>query len=240
MTMVDQFASSFHHFDASHITVLVLTVAVPLVLAGLSRRMGSATFTRGVCIAVAAVLVVNFVGYAIYVHWVAPIAGVTWLPMQLCDWALVATVAALLRPGLRWFELAYFWGFAGTLQAIITPNLEVGFPNLRFLSFFVMHSGIVVAVLFMIFALGLRPHLSSLWRVWLWSQLYLATALTVNAMTGANYGFLSHKPTRASLLDFLSDQPVLYVFQLELLAILFYAILYLPFALKDWRARSVV
>ena len=52
------------------------------------------------------------------------------LPMQLCDWAMFAVIAALvtLRRGV--YEVAYFWGLAGTLQAILTPNLQSGFPEL--------------------------------------------------------------------------------------------------------------
>lgn len=229
---------SFHHFDASHNAALVLTVALPLALAWIVRRKRSEALSRGVCLSLAAVLTINFLGYPIYLRFFPSEAGGHWLPMQLCDWALVATVVALLRRTVRWFELAYFWGLAATLQAIVTPNLDVGFPSVRFISFFVAHCGIVVSVLFLLLAFGLRPRAWSLVRVWLWSQLFLGSALIANALTGANYGFLSHKPTRASLLDFLSDQPVVYVIQLELLAILFFALLYLPFALKDWHSGT--
>ncbi len=232
-------AASFRHFDASHIAVLMLTVVLPLALAWLARRKRSDSFSQRIAIALAAVLTVNFLGYPIYLLFFPTESAGHWLPMQLCDWALVATVVALLRRSLRWFELAYFWGLAATLQAIVTPNLDVGFPSVRFISFFVAHCGIVISVLYLFLTFGLRPHPWSLVRVWLWSQLYLASALVANALTGANYGFLSHKPARASLLDFLSDQPVVYVLQLEFLAILFYALLYLPFALKDWSARAV-
>ncbi len=229
---------AFRHFDASHITVLLLTVLLPLALAWLSRRRRSNNFSQGISVALAALLTINFIGYPIYQLFFPTEAEGHWLPMQLCDWALVATVVALLRRSVRWFELAYFWGLAATLQAIVTPNLDVGFPSVRFVTFFVAHCGIVISVVYMILAFGLRPHPSSLVRVWLWSQLYLVSALLVNALTGANYGFLSHKPARASMLDFLSDQPAIYILQLEMLAIFFYALLYLPFLLKDWSSRA--
>ena len=31
-------------------------------------------------------------------------------------------IVALWTGNRRWLEIAYFWGIAGTLQAIITPN----------------------------------------------------------------------------------------------------------------------
>ena len=231
-------ANGFLHFDASHVTVLVLTVTLPVALAAIARRSQSKSVGKGIAIALAAVLTINFLGYPLYLLFFPANADGHWLPMQLCDWALVATVVALHRRTLRWFELAYFWGLAATLQAIVTPNLDVGFPSVRFITFFVAHCGIVISVFFLMLAYGLRPHAFSLVRVWLWSQLYLGAALLANALTGANYGFLSHKPARASILDFLSDQPVIYVLQLELLAILFFTLLYLPFALRDWRSKS--
>ena len=42
-------------------------------------------------------------------------------------------------------ELTYFWGLAGTLQAIVTPDLSAGFPQLEFFMFVVGHLGIVIA-----------------------------------------------------------------------------------------------
>jgi len=51
------------------------------------------------------------------------------MPMQLCDWAMFAVIAALVTRRRGVYELAYFWGLAGTLQAILTPNLRDGFPS---------------------------------------------------------------------------------------------------------------
>src|SRR5882757_3716688 len=97
-------AASFRHFDPSHVTVLVLTVAVPVALAGITRRTRSAALSHAISIALASLLTVNFLGYPIYLSFFPAEAGGHWLPMQLCDWALVATVVALLRRTIRWFE----------------------------------------------------------------------------------------------------------------------------------------
>jgi hypothetical integral membrane protein (TIGR02206 family) len=155
------------------------------------------------------------------------------LPMQLCDWAMLAVMAALvtLRRGV--YEVAYFWGLAGTLQAILTPNLQVGFPSPRFIDFFVGHCGIVVAVLYLTAVEGLRPRPASITRAMLWSEAYFAAALLANWITGANYGFLTHRPMGRSLLDYLSDNHALYLLELQLLALAFYLALYAPFWLRD-------
>jgi hypothetical integral membrane protein (TIGR02206 family) len=154
-------------------------------------------------------------------------------PMQLCDWAMFATIAALvtLRNGV--FEVAYFWGLAGTFQAILTPNLREGFPSLWFFSFFVAHSGIVVGVLYLTGVEGMRPRGWSIVRAILWSEVYLGVALLVNDVTQANYGFLSHRPFGKSLLDYLSGNHWAYIGEMNLLAVLFYLVLYLPWWIWD-------
>ena len=48
-----------------------------------------------------------------------------------------------------------------------------------------------------------------------------------------NYGFLLHKPVVASLLDLLPDNRLLYILGLEGLALLFFGLLYAPFAIAD-------
>jgi uncharacterized membrane protein YwaF len=67
----------------------------------------------------------------------------------------------------------------------------------------------------------------------LWSEVYFVAALLVNQWTGANYGFLSHRPFGKSLLDYLSDNHGLYLLEINLLALAFYLVLYLPFWVRD-------
>jgi hypothetical integral membrane protein (TIGR02206 family) len=160
----------------------------------------------------------------------------TWqkaLPFQLCDWAMVVIVVSLLTGRERWLEVAYFWGIGGTLQAILTPDLKYAFPDVHFLTFFIAHSGIVVAIAFMMIVKKYRPHWFSIIRVFAWSELYFVVAITVDLLTGENYGYLLHKPASASLLDVLSSERVVYILQMHLLALVFYVVLYLPFAAYD-------
>ncbi len=52
-------------------------------------------------------------------------------------------------------------------------------------------------------------------------------------VTGVNYGFLLHKPEAFSILSYLADWRPLYIAQLNLLALAFFALLYAPFAIMD-------
>jgi hypothetical integral membrane protein (TIGR02206 family) len=155
------------------------------------------------------------------------------LPMQLCDWALFAICAALW---FRWrgcFEVAYFWGLAGTFQALLTPAIPIDLHWFRKFGFFYSHAGIVVGILHLLATPRWRPTPRSLIHVVVASEVFLAAALITNALTGGNYGFLSHKPPTASMLDLFSDDPVLYVLQINLTAFVFFAVLYLPWLIID-------
>lgn len=230
-------APAFHSFDHAHLAVMALTIAVPMACALAVRTMRSERLLTALCRLFAAMLVLSYLAHYIRLWHDDELTLIRPLPVQLCDWALFATVGALLTRRLRWFELAYFWGLGGTLQGILTPNLASGFPSAIFLIYFLIHCGIVAALLFLLLATPLRPQSASLLRVTAWSEFYLATALLVNGLTGANFGFLSHKPAGRTLLSALSDHAWLYVLEINLLAFALFAILYLPFFLRDLIAR---
>jgi hypothetical integral membrane protein (TIGR02206 family) len=230
-------AHAFRPFGLAHLVVIALTISLPFVLAAFVRKSRWPRSERIVARLFALLLLLNYVGFEIYL---AATEGLAWqkaLPFQLCDWAMMAIIVALLTGRDRWLEVAYFWGIGGTLQAIITPDLKYAFPHIRFMTFFIAHSGIVVAIAFMMIVKKFRPHWISILRVFAWSELYFVVTITVDLLTGENYGYLLHKPTAASLLDALSTERVLYILQMHLLALIFYFVLYVPFALYDLATR---
>lgn len=217
------------------IAFLIFTFAGPLLLWILSRHLDSVRFSKGICWFLALAMLSAKIGTTIAVWREGNLTADYALPMHLCDWALVATVFALT---LRWqlcFELAYFWGLAGTAQALITPALDS--PDFwRIFAFFTVHSGIPASVLWLIFDFKLRPQRGAILRVALCSQLYIAAALAVNAATGGNYGFLSGPPERVrSMLDLFSHTRWLYVLEIDLTGLFFFFLLGLPWQIARWK-----
>src|SRR5205814_1621800 len=85
-----------------------------------------------------------------------------------------------------------------------------------------------------------RPYPMSIVRVWLWSEFYFVDTLAVDKLTGFNYGFLLHKPEAFSILSFLSDSWPLYLLQMHAVALLFFLVLYAPFAVFDATKRGLI
>jgi len=223
----------FHAFGIAHLTVIFLTIASPFLLAALVRRTKSRKLERSIVIALSSLLVLNYVAYMLLVGRFGAVSWQQVLPLQLCDWGMVVVIVAMLSGNQRWFEVAYFWGLGGTLQAVLTPNLPYGFPDFRFFSFFISHCGIITGVVFLMLVHKYRPYPMAIVRVFAWTEFYFVITMIADAYTGYNYGFLLHKPEAFSILSFLSDWRLLYLVQMHGVALLFFCVLYAPFAVVD-------
>jgi hypothetical integral membrane protein (TIGR02206 family) len=228
----------FQVYGAEHLTAIALTFVLPFVLAAIARRAHSRAIERGIAWGFAALLIGNYFVYLLFIRGIGEIGLDQMLPMQMCDWAMAVIIVTLLTANQRWFEVAYFWGIGGTLQAVLTPNLRYGFPDMRFISFFVAHCGIIIGVGYLMLTRRLRPYPLSIVRVFLWSEVYFVVGLIVDGVTGVNYGFLLHKPEAFSLLSYLSDSRPIYLLQMHLMALVFFCVLYTPFAINDVLRRA--
>lgn len=156
------------------------------------------------------------------------------LPLELCTITLLlSTLMLWIRK--RWlYEFLWFAGIGGALQAFLTPNLAYGFPHFRFFQFFIAHSAIILAPLYMTWVEGYRPTWKSIGKTMvLLNVLALAVGL-LNAAVGANYMFLLRKPDTPSVLDWLGPYP-LYLLAEEGIALFLFVIMYgLFFALGDY------
>lgn len=221
-------------FGSSHVTAMALTVLSPLLLSLFTRaNAGSERIAR---LGLAMLLAVNWIA------WMTLLYARHWLnigneiPLNLCDWATVATILALVRPTQQTYELAYFWALCGTLQALVTPDCVYDFPDAQFTLFFVYHGGIIAAVIWLTVGMRMRPYLISVVRVTGWTLLYGAVAGTADWLLGTNYGFLREKPDHTTLLSYMSPWPW-YLPELLLAGVLFMLFWYMPFAVADLRAR---
>ncbi len=220
----------FPLFGVVHAVILTITIVTPLLLAAVARR--SRWAARGIGPALAGILIVQkLVGLALAVADPA-LRAADCLPMHLCDWAAFAVIFALLWHGPLAFELAWFWGLAGTFQGILTPDLRTGWTDLRTWLFFVSHCGIVAGAIYLALGLRLRPRPGAILRVFAWSQVYLLACGLTNLLCATNYGYVCAKPLSASLLDRLGSWPW-YLLSLEALALIFFLILQIPFWIKE-------
>ncbi len=140
----------------------------------------------------------------------------------------------LLTKNYAIFELAYFLGIGGAIQAVITPESGIyGLPHFRAVQTLAGHGAIVLAGLYMTWVEGFRPTCGSFKKVFLWTNIYMVIMFFVNQAIGSNYLFVAYKPNFPTLLDLLAPWPW-YILELEVIGLAVCLILYLPFAIKDW------
>ncbi|HYF37267.1 MAG TPA: TIGR02206 family membrane protein [Prosthecobacter sp.] len=221
--------STFQTFGTSHLVTLGACVAV-LVTLGILRRLkvGAAIWLERTL----GTVLFTLWPLATLAHWRA--GTLDWengLPLHFCDLAGIAGGLALWTRKQLPCEIVYFFGLAGTLQGLLTPNLEVDFPDGRFLVFFLLHGGVVVTALHVVTAMKHAPRPGAVWRMMALTLGYAVLVTPFNLALGTNFGFLVKKPARDSLMNHLGAWPW-YIGSLILLALVFYTILYLPFLIR--------
>ncbi len=131
------------------------------------------------------------------------------LPLSLCDVAFLLCVLCFFRPQPWALVMVVYWGLAGTLQALITPDLLQGFPSKEYFLFFVGHAIIVIGVFFLI---GKNRHLElggfkRAGQAFLGLLVYTLSVGLMNLVFDWNYGYLRSKPDGASVLDMMGPWP---------------------------------
>ena len=148
------------------------------------------------------------------------------LPLSLCDLAFLLCLVCFVRPNDLMLTLVAYWGLAGTLQAMITPDVLQGFPSKEFLLFFVGHSVIVVCLFFLV-GKNRPSRLTGIYGVGVafgGLLVYTAVVGAADALFGWNYGYLRAKPAGASVLDQMGPWPVYIGAGLVVALVLFFAV----------------
>lgn len=233
-------SGQFQPYGLPHLTAIVITTLVCVALVMIPRRFPSPKINRALAVLIAAELLI--VEFAFYVGAVRLIGWDDFvryaLPLHFCGMSIYLTAAALLSRSQWIYELAYFWGLAGALPAILLPALLEPFPSGLFFYFFLAHGGILAGVVFATFGLGLRPR----WRgVWISFLITLGFALLVGALNfilESNYMFLREKPAGLSEVAFFLDWPWYIAFYTPV-TLLVMLLLWLPFGLMEKRRRNL-
>jgi hypothetical integral membrane protein (TIGR02206 family) len=159
------------------------------------------------------------------------------LPLQLCDVAIFIAAAALWTRNQMLVEVTYFWGIAGTLQALLTPDLPQHFPSYPYWQYYIAHGGVVSAALMLVIGMRIHPRRWAVARVAAITLAYAAFVFVVDVVTLSDYMYLRAKPSSATLLDVLGPWPV-YILSASLLAIALFAILDAPFWITGAPGRN--
>jgi hypothetical integral membrane protein (TIGR02206 family) len=214
--------------STEHVGAVVATAAAAAAAAPAARRWPAGA-SRGLAVVIAATYLVEHAWF---------VARGTWsldfnLPLHLTDVVTVVSLLALWTAWPLFVELTWFWALTASLQAVLTPELGADFPELIYWTFFITHSGAVVAAVLLVVGRGIAPRRGAVGRAFGATLVVAAAAGTANLLTGGNYMWLRGKPDTASLLDVMGPWPW-YIVSAAALALALFTLLDAPFR----RARA--
>ncbi len=228
--------SSFDLYGTGHLIALGLVVLFCLSFLYF-KNVWNEQHKKQFRYAVAFILFINEIAWHIWAAYWGIWSIKTMLPLHMCSVIVWLTIYMLITNNHAIYEVAYFLGIGGALQALLTPEAGIyGFPHFRAFNTFIAHGLLVIAPIYMTIIEGFRPTLQSFKRVFIWTNLYMIPVFFLNLAIDSNYLFIAHKPDFPTLLDLLAPWPW-YILQLEFIGFAILFILYLPFLIKDLRLK---
>lgn len=229
--------AAFELFGGGHLIALAIIAGINLSFI-FWRKTATEAQRKWFRYALAAILLIDEAAWHAWNAAVGQWTIQTMLPLHLCSVFVFLSAYMLLTKNYRVYEFAYFLGIGGATQALLTPDAgQYGFPHFRAFQVMISHGSIITAAVYMTLLEGFRPTWKSLGKTILWGNAYMLVVGIINALLGSNYLFIARKPDTASLLDVLGPWPW-YLLSLQAIGLVIFILLYLPFAIQDWRRKS--
>lgn len=164
------------------------------------------------------------------------------LPISVCGWAIIFCSYMVIGKSQTLFDISYFWLFAGSIFALITPAVitYTGPTRFRYYQFWAEHTLGYIAIFYMIYVHKMRPTFKSMAKSYGALMVLTAIAYYANQLIGpgANYLYMAKPESTPSILDILPPNFALrFLIMLIAITSLFF-VAYLPWYLKDKKAKN--
>ena len=164
------------------------------------------------------------------------------LPITVCGWSIVFCSYMVVGKSQSLFDISYFWVFAGTIFALITPTVitYTGPTRYRFYQFWLEHTMGYISIFDMIFVHKMRPTIKSAIK----SYSVLATLAVVAYSAkrilgpGANYLFMARPEDTPSILDILPPIFAVRILIMAAAVTTLFVVAYIPWYVIDKKAKE--
>jgi hypothetical integral membrane protein (TIGR02206 family) len=203
----------FSYFTVAHFVPIIIMLVAIYLLYKFGDKLKDWKHEENFRIAFAILILLSDMTYFWHKIYLGDIGGfadtpnvANHLPITVCGWAAMMSGYMLMTKKKGFFEVAYFFVLAGSINALITPAviMDNGPTHFRYYQFWIEHTSIFIAVFYMIFVFGYKIQLKSMFKSFAVLIVLGILAVIVNAnVPGANYLFLSTTEAGESVLDFL-------------------------------------
>ena len=164
------------------------------------------------------------------------------LPITVCGWGLIFCSYLVVTKSQSLFDISYFWLFAGTIFALITPTVitYTGPTRYRYYQFWIEHGAGYIAIFYMIFVHKMRPNYKSIVKSYSLFAVLAAIAYAANRIIGpgANYLYMARPEDTPSILDILPPNFAIRLLIMIAAVSALFALAYLPWYLIDRKAKA--
>ena len=233
----------FTNFSLAHILPIILMIGVILLIFKFRDRIRDHKHEGRIRLALAFALIITEMSYFWRLVGVPALDAnpIDHLPITVCGWCVIFCSYMLASKSQSLFDIAYFWLFAGTIFALITPTVitNTGPTRFRYYQFWLEHTLGYIAIFYMIFVQKFRPTVRSAVRSYATLTVLAIIAYIANTVLGpgANYLFMAKPESTPSILDVLPPNFGLRLLIMAAAVSTMFFLSYLPWLIKDIRSK---
>lgn len=233
----------FRNFSLAHFVPILLMIGLILLTYRYRDRLRAFKYEQHIRYVIAFVMIISEMSY----YW--RLVGIPslgpnpadHLPITVCGWGIIFGSYMVIGKSQRLFDIVYFWLFAGTIFALITPTVisYTGPTRFRYYQFWFEHTMGYIATFYMIFVHKMRPTFRSLARSYALLVILAGVAYISNRLIGpgANYLFMARPEDTPSILDILPSNFALRLLIMGAAVTALFLIAYLPWFLMDRKKK---
>ena len=236
-------SEEFQNFSIAHFLPILLTFTAILLIFRFRERLADSKFDKNFRYVLAFALIISEMSYFWRLVGVPSLQPnpVDHLPITVCGWVVVFASYMLVGKSQGLFDIIYFWLFAGSIFALITPTVitYTGPTRFRYYQFWLEHTLGYVAVFYMIFVHKMRPTIRAAVKSYALLGVLASIAYIANRLIGpgANYLFMARPEDTPSILDILPPNFALRLLVMAAVVTLLFVLAYLPWYIMDRRKK---
>ena len=237
----------FYNFSLAHFIPILVMIGIIYLIYKKKDVIANSKYEKNIALTIAFFAIICEMSY----FW--RLVGITelnpnpedHLPITICGWVTVFVSFLVLTKNQTLFDICYFWVFAGTIFALITPTVitYTGPTRFRYYQFWVAHTIGYISIFYMIFVHKMRPTIKSLIKSFCTLAVLAGIALVANYVIGgkSNYLFLATTEDGAdSIVNMLPSNIPLRLLVMSAAVTTLFFVSYLPWYIKDKKAKQVL
>lgn len=242
----------FGFVSVEHLAALAVILAACVIVPVLARRSSSPAVRDRGALVITLILWTHELVYEIYWFVIGAWTVGNCLLLHMCGLALMFLPFAYFSRDGKFrqyvFEILYFFGLGGAMQALFTPDIGMhGFPEFKYFSYFLSHGTIVLGVIYAAAVYRIPLRWMSVVRIAVVTTIFSLVMFGVNRVFPlfppyelGNYFIMGYPPPTGSIIDVFASifgPAPRYLVGLELMGAVVLAAITAPYWVR-WLSRA--